>query len=369
MENQGKKELPPRSTGATSGTPIVVTVFNQKGGIGKTTSSVNLATCLAAAGWRVALIDVDSQSNATTSLGMVAMPAPGAYHLLKGSVPVTETLQPTRFGGLRVCRADDELAGIGVELALEPNPHSMLRQRLHAADIGVDVVIIDCPPALGLLPINALVASHLAIVPVTPEPMARDGLHRAWRHLQRIRAKLNPHLQLGGVLLTLAREDPIHSALSATLHKELGNRMLAIEVPFDPQVPAAAQHDLPVCVYDPFCAATRAYLALAEGLAGKIRRIALERDGGGCTLAAFDMATARATLRDWRRQASPSAATASEEPPNAGGWLADDHEEALAPEPKRARPAPGLAGFLGFAAGALIGIGLAVAGRSLGWLP
>ncbi|MEI6986046.1 MAG: ParA family protein [Rhodospirillaceae bacterium] len=351
--------------------PIVVTVFNQKGGIGKTTTSVNLATCLAAGGWRVALIDIDSQSNATTSLGLVAMTAPGAYELFKGSVTVAQTLLPTRFPGLSVCRAADELAGIAIDLALQADPHALLRRRLAAGGVAADIVIIDCPPALGPLPINALVASHLVLVPVTPEPMARDGLHRAWRHIQRIRSKINPRLEMAGIVLTMARDDIIHTALVATLHAELGSSMMAIEIPFDPQVPAASQHDIPVCVYDPYCSATRAYLALTEALARTVRRVA-GVGAIGNVATGFDVLKARATLQEWNLAMSPPLRFLADAPASPSGWLSDLGDELAQvspPVPERRSPAAGSAAVLGFGVGGMIGIGLAALGRQLGWLP
>jgi chromosome partitioning protein len=343
-----------------AGSATVITIFNQKGGIGKTTTSVNLGICLAAAGWRVGLIDVDSQANATSSLGLLPVPARGAYHLLVGEATLEETLVPTLWPGLSVCRATDELAGIDVELVLEEESHTLLKRRLKAGPLPVDVLIIDCPPALGMLPVNALVASDMVLIPVTPEPMAHDGLHRAWRHIQRIRSNLNPRLVIAGVVLTMVRNDPVHAAHSAAVRDELGERVLAIEVPLDPRVLAASDRDLPACVFDPASAAARAYFDLAALVIDQIGRLAQAADAGisAADLPRFDAARALGSLREWhdtiRPLLPPPAPAAEPEPPPE-----PPEPAAVAPDDRSPLRTPALvlaAAVAGFALGAWSGI-------------
>lgn len=369
-----------------AGTRAIVTIFNQKGGIGKTTTCVNLAVCLAAAGYRVALIDVDSQSNATTSLGLVGARASGTYPLLKGNAILGEVMEATAYPGLSVCRADDDLAGIELELALEAEPHFMLRHSLENGPLPVDVVLIDCPPALGMLPVNALAASDLVLVPVAPEPLARDGLHRAWRHIQRVRARLNPKLEVAGIVVTMGREVKVHDALSRILRDELGSRILPHEIPFDPQVVEASRHDVPVAVFDPACPAARAYLALAAALAAHIGRLGRGRKGAAPSPSlpssvTFDADRARATLYAWRKQLSLPAESGElvplPTPVDQEGWVgvADGPADAApsAPPPRRGfRPPParpGMAAMIGLTAGGLFGAAAAMLSHIAGWVP
>jgi chromosome partitioning protein len=342
-------------------------VFNQKGGIGKTTTSVNLAICLAAAGYRVGLIDVDSQSNAASSLGQHTERAPGSYHLLKGSITLAEALQPSLYPGLTVCRADDELAGLDLELALEPEPHALLRRSLARGELPVDVIVIDCPPALGVLPINALAASTLTVMPVCPEPMAHDGLQRAWRHIHRLRAKLNPGLEIVGILPTMVRDDAQHAGLTATLRQEFGDRVLPVDIPVDVAALQASHNDIPVCVFAPESRISCAYLTLAELVAARI-------PGGGV---GFDRRLAEAALRDWHQTVllAPPPPVAAPPAPSVS-WLASDAESSPSREDDAAqdeRLASGqdlswLAGAVGALAGALGGFGLVVAAHLAGWL-
>jgi len=280
--------------------PIVVTVFNQKGGVGKTTTAVNLAVCLAAFGRSVILLDLDSQSNATTSLGLVTPPRLSAYDLLAGGATFAEVGRATRYPRLTLCGATDELAGIDIDLAAIGEPHRRLQRALRTVPAGIDVVVIDCPPALGLVPVNALVAADWVLMPVVPEPLARDGLYKAWHHVQRIRANLNARLGAASILLTMVTDDPLHQGMAATIRTEFGDNVLDVEVPRDRSVVAASARDLPAAVLDPASAVTRAHLDLVDRM---LQRFPVP---GLAVAGVCDRDTALAALHAWSAERVPN---------------------------------------------------------------
>ena len=300
--------------------PIVITVFNQKGGVGKTTTAVNLAVCLAAFGRSVVLLDLDSQSNATTSLGLVTAQRLSAYDLLAGGATFAEVGRPTRYSQLTLCGATDELAGIDIDLAVIDEPHRRLQRALRTVPAGIDVVVIDCPPALGLVPVNAVVAADWVLMPVVPEPLARDGLYKAWHHVQRIRANLNAGVGDASILLTMVTDDPLHQGMAETIRTEFGDHVLEVEIPRDRSVVAASARDLPAAVLDPASAVTQAYLDLVD--------LALQRFPvpGLAVAGVCDRDTALASLRAW----------SAERVPNSPSIIAVDVAESkpdLAPKP------------------------------------
>lgn len=331
---------------------LVITAFNQKGGIGKTTTSVNLAVCLAAFGKRVVLVDLDSQGNATTSVGVTQTVRKGAYELITGKASLTEASQPTRFPGLSLCGASDELAGVDIELAHLAQSQHLLRAAVHAEQEEFDVIVIDCPPALGMLPVNALVAADVALMPVAPQPLAHDGLHKAWRHIHRIRDNLNPDLVIDGILLTFASDDPMAAEQAQLIRGEFGRSCLPMEVPVDSRVIAASKADLPVVVFDPACPAAQAYLKLTQHFLAvtesRRRRVPIiaRKDGEGpvprAAVVPPDTAAALAVLEAWRAgqmpRPSPVQQQASQQqqqqhfstPDAAGaeGWVAVTRSEA-----------------------------------------
>lgn len=317
-------EFGPAPMPSAGGRPTVVTIFNQKGGIGKTTTAVNLSVCLAAMGHTVVLVDLDSQSNATTGLGLVAPPTRGAYELIAGTATLAEVRKPTAFPNLFVCAATDELAGADIELAVADDPQHRLARAVKGLPGDVDYVVVDCPPALGMLPVNGLVACDWAILPVTPEPMARDGLAKAWRHIQRIRANLNRHLEVAGILLTMTGADGLRSAMAETIRAEFGRRVLATSIPYDPVVVEASSHDRPVVVHAPDSAAARAYVELAGRIVASTHARAhggmVADDEGGPPASGVDPAPVTAVLRQWRGAAPdhPSAAGHGDDPEQ--GW-------------------------------------------------
>ncbi len=250
-------------TGAES-RPIVVTVFNQKGGVGKTTTAVNVAVCLAAFGRRVALIDLDSQSNATANLGVPPPVATGAYHLLVGQAKLDEALRATPYDNLRLVGGSDELAWADVELAMGEAPEAAMTRALATVPPELDFIVIDCPPAPGIVSVNALVAADMVVMPVMPSPHALDGLHKAWWNVTRVRSHFQRGMDGLHILLTMTEDSDLTKRLSADIIAEFGARVMPIMVPRDGAVIEAASRDLPVAVLASGSAPARAYVRVAE---------------------------------------------------------------------------------------------------------
>lgn len=260
--------------------PPIIAVFNAKGGVGKTTTVVNLATCLAAFGRRVLVIDMDAQGNATTSFAQAQLPQVGTYDLITGRLPLARITMPTLIDGVSLVGTTDDLGIIDVELAVSPLKHGVLRSILAELPEGeVDLVLVDCPPAIGAMTVNALLSAHAVIVPVNPTPFAHDGLMRTWRIVKRLHATLNPGLFIQGVLVTLADvEGESEWSLERVMQAELGDLLYDLRIGHDPQVfVAAAGHGLPAVIYDPASEGARQYLDLAQKvLEGepRLRRVA-----------------------------------------------------------------------------------------------
>ncbi|MDO8605647.1 MAG: ParA family protein [Phaeospirillum sp.] len=282
-------------SGTKVGKPTVVVVFNQKGGIGKTTTSVNLAVCLAALGRKVILVDLDAQSNATTSVGLSSPAATGAYQLLRGEVDVAHACRPTPYPNLRLVAGSDDLSWADVEIAVKPDPQYVLERALSTTPDDVDVVVIDCPPAFGILSVNASVAADVVILPVVPSPMALDGLHKAWWNIQRVRTHFNRDLDTMGILFTMTEESDLMHRLTEAIMASFGGRVLPVMIPRDMKVIEAAARDLPLVVLDPETPAAVAYQRLAEvvltRLIGK----------GELTLPATSRDDVAELLRQWRK--------------------------------------------------------------------
>jgi len=242
----------------------VLAFANQKGGVGKTTSAINLAACLAEAGERALVVDLDPQANATSGLGVRAN-GTSTYDLLDGA-PLAELVKPTPYANLFLVPSKPELAGAAVELARREDGDRYLAEAL-AEPGGFDFVLLDCPPSLGPLTVNALAAADRVIVPVQAEYYALEGLSQLVQSINLVRARLNPRLAIAGVLITMS--DP-RTRLSADVEREVrrhfGELVFRTVVPRSVRVAEAPSHGLPLTHYDRRSRGAEAYWKVAMEL-------------------------------------------------------------------------------------------------------
>ena len=244
----------------------IISFSNQKGGVGKTSTCVNMAAAIALRGKKVLLIDIDPQGNATTGLGFSKSELENSvYSVLIEDKPITEALQKTEIKGLDLLPSSIDLAGAEVELVYQKNRENKLNYALRQISTVYDYVMIDCPPSLGLLTINALAASDSVIIPIQSEYFAMEGLSQLMNSIKLVNQHLNPNLKIEGVVITMYDGRAlISNQISAEIHKYFGKRMFNTVIPRNIRVSEAPSHGVPVMLHDPRSSGAKAYVALAD---------------------------------------------------------------------------------------------------------
>ena len=254
---------------------IRVAVANQKGGVGKTTTAINLATALAAIGWKVLLIDLDPQGNASTGLGIgQAGRELSSYDVLIGSAGVVESVVSTRVPRLELLPATMDLSGAEVELVALEDRARRLERALDEVPTGRwDICLFDCPPSLGLLTVNGLVAARHLLVPLQCEFFALEGLSQLLQTVERIRVAFNPELQILGIALTMFdRRNKLSQQVADDVRACLGRAVFDTVVPRNVRLSEAPSHGLPALIYDLKCPGSDAYVHLAREVMGRLPR-------------------------------------------------------------------------------------------------
>jgi len=246
---------------------IRIAIANQKGGVGKTTTAINIATAFAATGWKTLLIDLDPQGNASTGIGIDAHDRhSSSYDLIVERAPLASCIQPTRIPGLDIVPATVDLSGAEVQLVTVDNRTDRLREALDN-QAGYDICFIDCPPSLGLLTLNALTAADTLLVPLQCEFFALEGLSQLLQTVEQVQQRFNPELGIVGIALTMFdRRNRLTDLVADDVRSCLGNLVFEATIPRNVRLSEAPSHGLPALVYDHSCAGSRAYMALAREL-------------------------------------------------------------------------------------------------------
>lgn len=244
----------------------VITIANQKGGVGKTTSTINLATALAAIDKKVLIIDFDPQANASTGLGLTKQKRIlNSYGLLVGDYTMSQVLTKTSIPSLSIIPSAIDLLGAEIELVNVQNRESRLKEIIAPYLYMFDYIIIDCPPSMGLLTLNAMVAATKVLIPLQCEYYALEGLSYLLGSIQKIKKNLNPELELFGIVLTMFdKRSSLCQMVAQDVRKFLGNKVFETAIPRNTKVSEAPSHGKPVLLYDIKCQGSIAYMSLAR---------------------------------------------------------------------------------------------------------
>lgn len=255
--------------------PRVITVANQKGGVGKTTTAINLGTALAAIGEEVAILDLDSQGNASTGLGISKQDRKiTSYDVLTGDAGLSEALQETSVPNLSIVPSTVDLSSLEMDIAHDPQRAMRLRSALHNYQSEQDklpnrkrlsYILVDCPPALSLLTVNAMAASHAVLVPLQCEFFALEGLSQLLQTVEQVRGALNPELIIHGIALTMydARNN-LSSQVVEDVRSVMGDKVYSTMIPRNVRLSEAPSYGRPAILYDFKCAGSQAYVKLAQ---------------------------------------------------------------------------------------------------------
>ncbi len=245
----------------------IICIANQKGGVGKTTTAINLSASLAAAEKKTLLIDGDSQGNSTSGIGANrnALGTANLYHAMIGQVPLKEVIIQTAIPHLEVVPSNQDLIGIEVEFVGLEAKENRLKQLLNALDSHYDFIVIDCPPSLGVMTVNALVAADYLIVPLQCEYFAMEGLGYLLNTVKLVKANLNPRLALGGILLTMFDQRNLLShRVSDDVRKHFGSKVFKTVIPRNVRLSECPSHGLPIILYDIKSRGALAYMEMAK---------------------------------------------------------------------------------------------------------
>jgi chromosome partitioning protein len=242
----------------------VVAVANQKGGVGKTTTTINLGTALAATHKKVLIVDMDPQGNASTGLGVDRNNRrPGVYDILLGYSTVEESIKKTRIPGLSLLPATPDLAGAELKLIKKENREFRLKNQLEAEDY--DYIFIDCPPSINLLTVNAFAAANSVLIPLQSEYYALEGISQLFISINLIKKKINPLLEIEGIVLTMFdKRNALSYSVENEVREHFGEKVYQTIIPRNVRISEAPSYGLPVTVYDVNCQGARSYLELAK---------------------------------------------------------------------------------------------------------